>query len=159
EFEKRRLRDLQHEADHAAAQNDGPGLAAVWEELNAARWLMPPPAPLVQHVAHRYLEKVEAQIAEALTAADVPRLQRLRDCWHDLTRAACLPPIDPLWRRPSRALNWLAKQERAQADELAYQAALANLEQALDGDQPRPEIERCGYAALQYRRGLPPALA
>jgi hypothetical protein len=159
EFEKRRLRDLEHEADRAASRNDGPGLAAVWEEINKTRWLTPPPAPLVQHVARRYLEKVETELADALTATNVPRLQQLRDHWNDLTRVADLPQTNPLWRRPARALSWLAKQERAQAAELAYQAALANLEQALDRNLPRAEIERCGYAALQHQRGLPAALA
>src|SRR5262249_33441338 len=147
EFEKRRLRDLEHEADRAASRNDGPGLAAVWEEINKTRWLTPPPAPLVQHVARRYLEQVEGELADALAASDVARLQQLRDHWNDLTRVADLPQTNPLWRRPTRALNWLARQERAQAADLAYQAALVNLEQALDRNLSRADLERCGYAA------------
>jgi len=54
-------------------------------------------------------------------------LLQMRDQWNDLTRFLNLPPADPLWRRPSRAFNWLAKQERAQATEMEHQNALLRL--------------------------------
>jgi hypothetical protein len=158
EFERKRCRDLQAYVEQSAGRADGAALAAAWQEINATPWLAPPPATLAQLAARRMLELLETAIHDALNAQDVPGLLQMRDQWNDLTRFLNLPPTDPLWRRPSRAFNWLAKQERAQAAEIEHQNALLRLEQALAEGRPRAELEQLYYAVAQSKRGVPPAL-
>jgi len=157
-FEKQRFREIQAAVDQGLARNDGSVLSAAWEEIHSTKWLAAPPASLVQHVGRRWLEQLETDIYESHARQDLARLQQLRTGWNQMAQVTRLASADPLWRRPSKAFAWLSKQEQEQAELLQYQNALAQLEQGLNYNRGREELERLAYDVLQFNRGMPPAL-
>jgi len=158
EFEKKRFREIQYEADQALARDDGKTLTGLWKELHQTTWAVTPPPPLLQSVSRRLLEKLEVEIHDAFTAQAVTKLQRLRDQWKELIQATVLPASDPLMRRPARALAWLEEREKELAVEVAFQKAVADLEQALDNNLKENLLEEYRMTALRHRPALPAAV-
>jgi hypothetical protein len=169
EFEKARLRQIEHEVQAANPQTDAALLTRICDEVRQTPWQAPPPHPLVQkvekaarqgarHKSRQSLQKLENELHEAFGARDVGKAKRLRGQWEKESREADLPPDDPLWERVSPALDWLGGQERKQAEERGYQAALDQLKLALETNAAAPELQRRGQAVWAFERGMPPEL-
>jgi hypothetical protein len=166
QFETARLRQIRTEADAAQARADSEALYALYEEVRTTRWLVPPSEQAVRYLAELSAKgerdrqrKALARLLEELTRAhaayDLVKGRVARDRWNEMTEKVGLSVEDPLQNRAQPALKWLAKEDRRQFDELAFQTSVAELEQALDKGAGEEELDSLYHAVLKHGRGIP----
>lgn len=168
-FEKVRFDELDAAAKKAFRNEDLARLSALEDELQGTAWVEPPPRSLTQGIsdgkarlvrsqARRWLGDTCVELNDALAAFDVDRGRKLRKRWQQLADAAELDGHDLLLDRGREALEWLAEEDRREAAEREYDAAIQSLGAALDDDLAGPEFERLAHAVLKHDRGMPEAL-
>ncbi|QDU16173.1 hypothetical protein CA11_40020 [Gimesia maris] len=168
-FERARQMQLKDEANVAVKQLDTKQLALLEQELLDPNWLERPSKKLLSNVsaAHSQLRAKEAReemvkIEEDLTSAfsdfDLKAARNLRQRWNALVPIASLPPDDQLWDLAGPALDWLKQEDQKEQEEQEYQLALSQLEQGLDAELPKEELERLYYQAVKNDRALPDVL-
>ncbi len=164
-----RVRQIQQEAAGAVTRRDLGTLAGLRQELEAGSWTERPPASLVQGVekastqlramlAREEMKAVGEELNNAFAAFDVAAGRVARRRWNDLVGAAMLPADSPLVEQAAPTLQWLDDQDRRDRADRDYEAAVAELERALDDGLPLDEIERLGNAVLRMERGMPSTL-
>jgi hypothetical protein len=169
-FEKARFEEIQAEVKQAIARDDTSCLVAGWEEVEKTKWLEPLPAQLITYVEtaarrsgrkrlREHLDGLQIKLNEAFAALDVAEAKRLRSHWDSALENADLPLEDPIRERALPALHWLAKEERREALERKYQAALSELSDGLLENSTREDLEARHAAAEAFGRPLPAELA
>lgn len=167
-FEKARLQQLATSVDNVLRQDNGPALVELANELRG-KWRVTPPASLVAKVdkaARHYsdhkvlaiLKDLEVKLNDAMNSFDVQRAVRLRKEWQRAVGASKPAPRDPIWDRMATVLSWIDQQVQRQTSDASYQAAVADLEQALYQKKPGPELERQAGKLLALQRGMPDGL-
>lgn len=175
-FEAERLTQIKQEVSRAAKAYDRDRLEELCKEVAAPAWQSTPPASLRQQLeraledawqqeSRSRLEELEPQLNDAFAAFDVHRGMQLREDWEVNVSRCQLDAADPLAQRAAPALEWLAEQEIREQEEDGFQAAVAALEQALDGrwsDTPSNkasdevvELERRYAVVARFGRELP----
>lgn len=168
-FERARQNQLKDEANTAVKHLDSKQLAQLEQELLDPNWLERPSKKLISKVstAHSQLRAKEARkemtaIEEGLTTAfsdfDLQSARSLRQRWNALVPIANLSADDQLWELAGPALEWLDREDQQEQEEQDYQTALSQLEQALDSELPKEELERLYYQAVKNDRALPDVL-
>lgn len=168
-FERARQNQLKDEANVAVKQLDSKQLALLEQELLDPNWLERPSKKLLSNVsaAHSQLRAKEAreemvEIEEGLTSAfsdfDLQVARNLRQRWNALVPIANLPDDDQLWDLAGPSLDWLSQEDQKEQEEGDYQIALSQLEQGLDSELPKEELERLYYQAVKNDRALPDVL-
>lgn len=169
-FERARLREISSAVDAATRQRDVALLDQLAGELNDPSWRELPPEPQVRAalaaaakirktLARETLTHIAEELHESFAAMDVARGRNALDRWKQVIAIAQPDRRDPLLREAEPALAWLQDQDRRDQEESDYQAAIADLEGALDDLEPREEVERLGAAVLRFERGMPDLLA
>ncbi|QGQ25815.1 hypothetical protein F1728_25465 [Gimesia benthica] len=169
DFERARQNQLKDEANTAVKQLDSKQLAQLEQELLDPNWLERPPKKLISKVSatHSQLRAKEARkemtaIEEGLTTAfsdfNLQTARSLRQRWNALVPIANLSDDDQLWELAGPALEWLDREDQQEQEERDYQTALSQLEQALDSELPKEELERHYYQAVKNDRALPDVL-
>ena len=168
-FEQERLKEIQQEAAEAAKKDDLQTLASLDEELGDTRWLETPSRALwelvrgarnqtTQRIAYRTLCEIEPQLNAAFSSFDVEAARRLRDRWQEMVQLSQLSPDDPLAQRAGPALEWLAEQDRQEAEQAEHQTAIRELERALDREKPLSTLEKLYHAVVRRGHALPQQL-
>lgn len=141
-LEQVRLDQLDSEARQAHERDDFARLNAVWAEISSDAWVSPPARDLVARVqklvrtratqaARARLRVLTEGLEEAHAAMDVAAVRRLAEEWRRV-RGELGPEDDGrLAHRAQPVLQWLARQDKLQEREFAFQAALDALERAL----------------------------
>ena len=158
-YETARIKQLQTEARDASRRNDSAAIAEIEGDLLNDDWAIQPPNSLVQWVrkaaetirqeeARRALPAIEARLNDAFSALDIGRARVERSRWIETAEAACLSDQHPFRERVEPALIWVDTVDEKQARRLAYDQAVARLDQALDDpDTPADGLER-HYGAM-----------
>lgn len=175
-FEAERLSQIQRELNRAAKANDRETLEALRKEVATSPWQTTPPSNLRKQIekaledawqqeSRSRLEELEPQLNDAFAALDVASARRLREYWEVNARRCQLDDSDPLAQRAAPALDWLAEQDAREHDEQSFQAAVAALEQALDGQwggtsiskarDETAELERRYAVVVRFGREVP----
>lgn len=175
-FEAERLSQIQRELNRAARSNDRDTLEALRDEVTTSAWHTSPPPNLRTQVeraledawqqeARSRLEELEPQLNDAFAALDVQRARQLREDWNINASRCQLNPDEPLAQHAAPALDWLAEQDAREHDEQSFQAAVAALEQALDGRwggtpiskarDETAELERRYAVVVRFGREVP----
>ncbi len=169
-YEKARLADVLEECKAAATANDLNRIAALEAELKSSEWRVPPSKKLVAFVAARsqevqcrharaHLAKLEPQLNEAYSLSDVETGRRLREEWGQHAGAARLSGEDALMAKVMEPFKWLAEKDRQEREEAAYQAAVQDLERALDRkNATKEDFEPLYYKIEQFGLGIPEGL-
>lgn len=168
-FERARHNQLAGEVQGAIKAGNATALADLMRELQSPEWTTPPANGLLKQVADAYsqlqrrqareqLVALEPELNAAFAAFDVHRGREIREDWRKSAAIAALPASDPLLQSIEPALQWLEDQDQQQAEELAYDAALRALIQALDSAAARPILEERYQALMTLGRGIPDAV-
>jgi hypothetical protein len=158
-FEAARHRELQEEIEAAITARNFAALAACWDEVQTAPWLTEPPQSLVSTLRGAFLKQVGKELYDAYKSLDFPRAQGLRNRWNHLCpRVSELSVNASIPNRVSLALEWVSREEGRQANRLAYEAALTDLEHALGGAATRDQLRELWLKVTAFRRTVPAKL-
>jgi hypothetical protein len=168
-WERVRVGQLPDEAEQAVARNDLASIAQLEQEVRTTQWLEPPPTAVAKRIgeahrqlrgkqARRQLESLEKDLTQAYADFDVHRARNIRKQWQVHAPIGIVRQDDPLLELVSPALEWLEEQDRLDQEQQEYEAALAELEAALDQQAPRHELQRLGHAVMRFEGGLPESL-
>ncbi|MGC1274170.1 MAG: hypothetical protein WBC44_10725, partial [Planctomycetaceae bacterium] len=166
-YERARLREIETAAREAAKSRDVEQLASLLEEVGSPDWRERPKADLVRKVkafagqirrgsARDELEQIEPELQAAFSALDLAAARELQNQWESAGRRANLPEGDPLAERVAPVFGWIADEDAREAQDRAFQTAVADLELAVDRDETDlTELERKAHAAVRFDRELP----
>jgi hypothetical protein len=163
EFEKVRIRQLESAIAHAQEHGDTRTLDKLFTEIRTTEWVTAPPLHLIERVENMAkqrqrsqfrdaLRTLENEVHDAVAACDVERVRRLRERWNEEAVRGNLTMKDPVWERVTPAFDWLEEQDRRQAEERKYKAAILKLEQGLKDNAPLEELHQL-YRTLMVREG------
>ena len=169
-FEQARMRQLTTESDRAFREGNLERLQYVYRELISQEWTSRPRQEVLNNVsnqlrqvsvsaARQQIPAVEKRLNEAYAAFDVQAGRACRDDWQRLIEVAEIPPGDPIMVRTAPALAWIAEQEAQESKVRAFLVAVHQLQEGLDRDAPRNEIDRLYHTAQRHEEPLPPLLA
>jgi hypothetical protein len=133
-------------------------LAAYWSEYQTTPWLAPPPSALTTRLQGEFLRRVASDLYQAYQKFDLPRTQQLRDHWNQLSPDEVLPMYHPVRDRADLALDWLRREEGRQVRRLAFDSALADLEQALAGPTPLNRLRELWSKVREFNMTVPSKL-
>ena len=145
-YEHSRHQEIRRALEQEYKQGNVAALEELTHDVRSSDWLEPPPATLVQQVSDAHarvvrqrarseLQQLELQLNDAFSQFDAARGRALRERWNTCAALAHVSEDDPLYERGAPALEWLDQQDRDVADEAGYNAAVAELEQALDNEE------------------------
>jgi hypothetical protein len=165
-YEQVRLRQIESEASVAHKAGDIETIRKFEQELNDAGWSERPAEAVVIQVrgwhgklrvreARKEMERLERELAEAHAQFDVALARTLRGRWLACVNLAEADSYDPLVQMAAPTLEWLEEQDRQEEQQIEFEAGLQRLEQALDQQSTRPELEQLYYAAVRFERGMP----
>jgi len=168
-YEQARQQEIRRAVDQGVKQGSLGILEACAADVQSDEWLAPPPPALVQQVvdahnrlmrqhARKELERLEPQLNDAFSQFDEPTARALRDQWNVHFETVELAADDPLYERAAPALEWLDRQDQDADSESRYQAAVADLERALEDEENLSTLERRAHAVLRCERPIPPLL-
>ena len=168
-LETARIKQMDREIDAAFRRDDLDALSAVKGELDEDGWLVTKPSTLQNKIKRSFkdlsvklarveLEQLEQQLNAAHMSFDVTKGFQIRERWQAAAFTAGLMPNEPLSERAAPALEWLAEEDRLQADGKKRQRAIAAVEKALEDSLPPDELGRLYEATLVFDEPVPPAL-
>jgi len=168
-FERARFQQMFEHVDSLIQRSNLPALASASNELAQTKWLVPPPAALVNKIngavrrlgqakSLSTLQTLEVKLYEAMNAFDMPQATALRRQWDALVKGAGLAPNDPLAQRVAVVFQWMDEQLRRSADEASFQSAAADLQDAIDAGEPATTLEGLAHKLLNFNRGMPELL-
>ena len=168
-YERERLGQIRQALERAKRGSDVAGLSEIEAELREPGWIEKPPSRLLSEAAKfhtriravqakREMEQLEQELTAAFTELDVERGRRARERWNALQRIVSVPATDPLIEMATPALDWLDKQDQSAARDQEYQQASWELEQAIEREASREELDRAWHAVVKTGSGLPPLL-
>jgi len=169
EYERLRLHQIRSEAAEAKSQRDTAKLTELYEELRNSPWICDVPGEILPELeaSHRLLQ---SQYARESLESLVPHLHQahselnfstaseLVDRWHRHAEAASLDDSDPLAIHTREALEWVDQQRKAEAYQLAFQTALASIENALDKNRSASVLESLLQKVERFELPLPDRL-
>jgi hypothetical protein len=153
EFEKVRFGQLEVEARQAVDRNEPAAMETIRDELTTTMWVSDPPPRLAKYVdaavernrqkqIRQLLEDLQHGLNDAFAALDLNQGRKLRMQWQEAIKNATLPREDALLDKAAPALQWLSKEDRHEASERKYQAAVAQFERVLMEPISREELEQ-----------------
>ncbi len=166
-YEKTRLTEIKEECKAVAASNNLEGILALEAELKSNEWRLSLDPNLVRFAAAKskeiqgkharaHLVKLEPALNEAYSLSDVESARKLREEWGRHAAVAGLTENDPLMGKVLEPLKWLAEKDRQEREQAAFQAAVRELEQALDRKEAvKADFEPLYYKIEQFGRGIP----
>lgn len=168
-FEAERLKEIQREGNAAAKRQDAPQLKRLLDEVELSPWRQPPPRALRKSLAAAYenlirkqargeLDGLEQQLNNAFAAFDGEQGRRARERWEHCAALCGLAGDEEVAVRAAPALEWLAEEDRREAELAEHAAATSRLEEALAGDVDADGLDRLYHAAVRYGHELPPPL-
>jgi hypothetical protein len=168
-FERARFQKMSNDLQAALSTNDLDAIFGLWEEVQGGRWLVQPPADLVnvftvemprrRHVRARQIcEKIARELKVAYSTRNEPGARKLQYEWLQHLQQLELGPTDPLWELAGPALRWLAEKDRQVADTQAYEAAVAEFERAFYRGADVQELEQEYYKVRKFQRPVPAEL-
>ncbi|MBY0526257.1 MAG: hypothetical protein K2R98_22885 [Gemmataceae bacterium] len=168
-FERARFQQMFDNVDMLIQRNNLAALTAASNELSGSKWLVAPPVALANKIDGAVrrmgqakslsgLQALEAKLYEAMNAFDLNQAVALRKQWNGILGGASLAQTDPLAQRANVVFQWIDEQFRRKLDETNYQAAVANLQAAIDAGQPRDALEGLAHKVLNFNRGMPELL-
>ena len=148
-FEKKRFEDLTKLINGTLERGDPEAAVPLLREFRGSQWLSEPTRPLLQAVERctdqqnlAALKRLETGLHEAHNALDFALARKLRDQWARQLKASKLDTANPLFDRAGPALEWVAQQERREANERRFQTGLQKLMSALDANAPSEELQQ-----------------
>lgn len=169
-FEKVRRDQIKNEAIAATNGRDLSRLQELLIELTSTSWSDGTTGGLADKVkaaiaqirglsARETIKILEVELNDAFAAFDIARGRAAREKWNEVVGPAALPANHPILDRSEPALLWLADQDRREQQEHDYESAIRELEEALDDDADRAELQQLGHAVLRFDRDMPDTLA
>lgn len=167
-FEHARIEQIRREATSARAKLDLETLARLSDELSGP-WSIKIPSDLRNSVsvssemlarqrALNEMKPLASQLNDCLAAFDAGKALAIRDSWDRLNGIAQINGGHPLYEQAKEALLWLQEVERERAVDAEFDAAVAKLESALDGELELPIIDQRWYAVQKFQRDVPAEL-
>jgi hypothetical protein len=166
-FEQARFREMQDEAGEAVRVRGAARLAKLIEELQAQKWLEPPPKGLLPRLikaeaelrgleTRSALAEVESRLNDAFVARDPIAGRTARQAWDKLVSAGGLGPDDPSRKRARPIVDWLDELDRQELAERDYNEGLTELTRLLDDHRyiPPRALERAARSVLDFGRGM-----
>jgi len=169
-LEQARVEELIKKAERANRDGDLPLLETIQRELASDEWLNPPTKALLGGVAdmikphrgnlagERY-RKLVTDIRAAHGSMDEDRCRLLIDQWYGVEQTTGFRPGAKLAEDVAPVEEWLEELSQAQAEDDAYDTACITLEQAIDEDHSRDDMEKLAANILRCDRGMPDLLA
>lgn len=168
-LEKARLKQIEAELAEASIQERFEDISALRSELTSP-WTIPIPQEIVQRVEAAYATLLNrqrranaGQVGEELYAAyqsyDEPRGQQALFAWRDAIAPLNLQTSDPLYARYEDAILWAEEIERNEIEQRGFEAAIAELQYAMERGVQLPELDQAEYRVRQFGRAVPPATA
>ena len=169
-LEGARMEELIKTAERANKDGDLPLLETVQRELAGDEWLNPPNRALLAGVAdmikphrgnlaiERY-RKLVTDIRGAHGSMDEERCRLLLGQWYGVEQTTGFAPDAKLAEDVAPVEEWLEELSQAQTEEDAYDTACVALEQAIDEDHSRDDMEKLAANILRCDRGMPDLLA
>jgi hypothetical protein len=165
-FEKARQEELTQAIPIAHANRNATALEASLREIESFGWLAAPPQSLLtlartsalevrQEGTRKKLQALLGSLHKARTSHDPVLGRKLWEQWQSLVGDADVPPADPLHGLAQSARDWLDREDRREANEMAYRESLSDLEQALEDGETRQVLAELEQAVLGFGRGLP----
>ena len=169
-LEQARVEELIKKAERANRDGDLPLLESIQRELASDEWLNPPTKALLGGVAdmikphrgnlagERY-RKLVTDIRAAHGSMDEDRCRLLIEQWYGVEQTTGFRPGAKLAEDVAPVEEWLEELSQAQAEDDAYDTACIALEQAIDEDHSRDDLEKLAANILRCDRGMPDLLA
>jgi hypothetical protein len=165
-YERARHLQIEQELRLIEKQADAPAASQLEREVRAGGWLEPPPAALVEECvrihthlrqsrARQQIKKLADQLHEACAARNEQQAQQLRTAWNGQVTMAQLPASDAVFELVEPVFDWLDREEERRQRDRDHKAALAALDDALDNNVGRAELEKCFNQVTRY--GAAPA--
>ena len=169
QYERARHLQIETELQHAEKTANAGVAAQLEREARASGWLEPPPAALVEQAvrihthlrqsrARAQIKKLADQLHEACAARDEDRAAELRVAWNGQVTIAQLPPNDAVFELVEPVFDWLDREEERRQRERDHKSALAALDDALDNNVGRAELEKCFNLVTRFG-AAPPEMA
>ena len=169
-LEQARVEELIKTAERANRDGDLAVLETIQRELASDEWLNPPNRALLRGVAdmiqpHRGRLAIKryrglvTDIRNAHGSMDEDRCRLLLDQWYGVEQATGFSPGEKLAGDVAPVEEWLEELSQAQAEEDTYDTACLTLEQAIDEDHSRDDLEKLAANILRCDRGMPDLLA
>jgi hypothetical protein len=170
DMEKARQDEMDAESRTASAAGNVAVLQALASEAQNPTWRSEFPAGLLKSLKSRgsqtskrkasgRLEELCGELHAAFSALDVASARRCREVWQQAALVAKLPADHPLAVDIAPVMGWLEDQDRHAAEEAAFAAGTAALEQALDRDDASTEeLRRLHLPIERLNRSLPELL-
>jgi hypothetical protein len=163
-----RARHLQIERELSAIEKraDASAAALLEREVRAGGWLEPPPAALIEECvrihthlrqsrARQQIKKLADQLHEACAARNEQQAQQLRTAWNGQVAMAQLPSSDAVFELVEPVFDWLDREEERRQRDRDHKGALAALDDALDNNVGRAELEKCFNQVTRYGAAPP----
>ena len=169
-LEPARVEELIKTAERANRDGDLVVLETIQRELASDEWLNPPTKALLGGVAdmikphrgnlasERY-RKLVTDIRAAHGSMDEDRCRLLIELWYGVEQTTGFRPGAKLAEDVAPVEEWLEELSQAKAEDDAYDMACIALEQAIDEDHSRDNMEKFAANILRCDRGMPDLLA
>ena len=165
-LQRARLVEIQAEIDRSVAQRDLQTLGAIQTELSQSDWWVPIPPEwtaqidlgVVKATKQKSLDRLRTQVGrlqEAYAAFDVDDAAIQAKTVRQLMKTTAIADDDPLADEIHMAFAWIDEQQEAASREQRRIELLTDLEQTLQRNAPKIEIEQSLAAAESLGEGLP----
>ncbi len=164
-YEEARLREIKEELKEVKT-GDVAALQQLRKELSESPWTCEIPKEISQEIdtayalelkaaARRKLEELVPQLDRAYSEFDPEVATQLSEQWSKYLAAADLSSGDPLEDAAREALDWVEQQQQLLVEEEEFSNRLASLENALDRDTPREQLETLYHKVQRFERPVP----
>lgn len=170
EMERARFREIDRESATAEKAADTATLKLLVNEIQAEGWRETIPASLKRDLkarasqtargnARARMKELSESLYAAFSALDANAARPLRDEWDKAQRILQLSDSDPLAEQVAPIFDWLADEDRKDADASAFNKIVAEIERAVEAESvTAAELRRMKLTADRLERALPSLL-
>jgi hypothetical protein len=158
-FERARCKEIEEDAQQAAARNDDDALLQLLTEITSGPWQSFPSPAIVQSVRKLTSQVIAEELGNAYVRRNLDRARALRERWQQVTPKSQASG-NGLTGNVAAALKWLAAEDSKSQSLQAQYERLAALEKLVaDPDASLAELETARQFVLKLRRDIPEPLS
>ncbi|GHT21785.1 hypothetical protein FACS189419_03230 [Planctomycetales bacterium] len=156
-FEKIRLTQLKNDVDTAIKTKNSTAVSELCKELTSPDWLVQPPVTYRTALCNFVLDGYKDNLLKSFNTFDYPAGQSVYQKMLNLCQTNKLSMPEPIAEAIQPAVQWLSESTMAMEYQNQYEAAVADLQEALEDNEPASELDRCFYAAASAAQntGMP----
>lgn len=156
DFERIRHKEIESEANRAAASGNADVLYAAIDELSSNEWRERPPNSIVQSVRTFAMQAVADELMAAYSTGSIERARELRQHWNALISKSRVPATGGVAVRVEPVLKWLAAEDSKSETSRLFEKTLVGFERKIAAPSiSQEELERARHDVLKHGREIP----